>query len=328
METEMKMLNRRDFFHGLAAGAAWAALPGRAAAQAMPLRVIVPASAGSGQDVMVRSAQQAMTKSLGRPVVVENLPGSGGIIGTQRLVSSPPDGNTIAFVSNNHAVNPAVYKKMPYDSQKDVTPIAVLAETPFLLVVNSKRLAASNANEVVRLLKARPDEYNFGSSGNGTILHLAAEMFLDAAGAKARHVPYKGTGPMITDLMGGQIDFAVLAVPAVQSFLMAGTLTAVAATGATRVPSIPNLPTLREQAIDVEIGGWLVAIGPAKLPATEVQRLHDGIVSAWTSSEVKKAMAEQENLLRPSTAAEAKAFLANEQERFARLVRKVGVQVD
>ena len=250
----MQSKNRRAFIGALAATAILITHPTMVAAQGsnVPLRIIVPASAGSGQDVMVRSAQNAMSKTLGRPVIVENVPGSGGIIGTQQLVKAPPDGNTIAFVSNNHAVNPAVYKKMPYDSLKDITPITIVGETPFLLVVNPKRLPANNAKEVVALIKAKPDHYNFGSSGNGTILHLAAEMFVDEAGLKARHIPYKGTGQMITDLIGGQVDFGVLAVPAVQAHLKAGTLRAVAATGSTRVPSLANIPTLQEQGINVD----------------------------------------------------------------------------
>lgn len=324
----MPSIHRRHFIGGLAASAALLALPGHVSAQGSPLRVIVPASAGSGQDVMVRSAQYAMNKALGRPVVVEDLPGSGGIIGTQQLVKAAPDGNTIAFVSNNHVVNPAVYKKMPYDSLKDITPIAILAETPFVLVVNPNRLPAGNARELVALVRAKPDHYNFASSGNGTILHLAAEMFVDAAGLKARHIPYKGVGAMITDLIGGQIDFGVLAVPAVQPHLKAGTLRAVAATGATRVPSLPNLPTLQEQGLNVTVGGWLAAIGPAGLATAQVKRLHDGIVAAWTSPEVKKAMAEQENILRPSTSEAAAALFAREQARYAELVRKAGVTLD
>lgn len=324
----MPSIHRRHFIGGLAASAALLALPGHVSAQGSPLRVIVPASAGSGQDVMVRSAQYAMSKTLGRPIVVENLPGSGGIIGTQQLVKAAPDGNTIAFVSNNHVVNPAVYKKMPYDSLKDITPIAILAETPFVLVVNPNRLPAGNARELVALIRGKPDHYNFASSGNGTILHLAAEMFLDAAGLKARHIPYKGVGAMITDLIGGQVDFGVLAVPAVQPHLRAGTLRAVAATGATRVPSLPNIPTLQEQGLNVTVGGWLAAIGPAGLGTAQVKRLHDGIVAAWTSPEVKKAMAEQENILRPTTPEAAAALFAREQARYAELVRKAGVTLD
>lgn len=299
-----------------------------ATAQSSTLRIIVPASAGSGQDVMVRTAQNAMSKSLGRPVIVENIPGSGGLIGTQQLVKSAPDGNTIAFVSNNHAVNPAVYPKMPYDSQRDITPIAVVAETPFLLVVNPRKLPVSNAKEMAALLKSRPDQYNFGSSGNGTILHLAAEMYVDAAGVKVRHIPYKGAAQAMNDLLSGQIDFAVMAVPAVQAHLKAGTLRAVAATGATRVPSLPTVATLQEQGFNAVIGGWLAAVGPAKLPTADVKRLQDAILSAWGAPDVAKALADQENILIPMNSDTAGNFMAREQSRFAEIVRKIGVSLD
>lgn len=313
----------------LAALAALCLTTGVALAQtSAPLRLIVPASAGSGQDVMVRAAQNAMSKSLGRSVVVENIPGSGGLIGTQQLVKAVPDGNTIAFVSNNHAVNPAVYPKMPYDSLRDITPIAVVAETPFLLVVNPRKLPVNNAKDMVALLKSRPDQYNFGSSGNGTILHLAAEMFVDAAGVKVRHIPYKGAAQAMNDLISGQVDFAVMAVPAVQSHVKAGTLRAVAATGATRVPSLPGVATLQEQGFNAVIGGWLAAVGPAKLPASEVKRLQDGILSAWASAEIVRAMADQENILTPMPHEAAAQFMAREQARFADVVQRIGVSLD
>ena len=299
-----------------------------ATAQGNALRIIVPASAGSGQDVMVRTAQNAMSKSMKRAIVVENIPGSGGLIGTQQLVKATPDGNTIAFVSNNHAVNPAVYPKMPYDSLRDITPIAVVAETPFLLVVNPKNLPVSNAKEMVALLKSRPHQYNFGSSGNGTILHLAAEMFVDAADVKAKHIPYKGAAQAMNDLISGQIDFAVMAVPAVQAHVKAGTLRAIAATGATRVPSLASIPTLQEQGFNAVVGGWLAAVGPAKLPSAEVKRLQDAILSAWNSPEITKAMADQENALTPMSSDVAAKFMAHEQSRFADIVRKIGVSLD
>jgi len=322
--------HRRHFIGAIAATAATLALPRLAAAQAgaTPLRVIIPAGAGSGQDAIVRAGQNALTSALGRPVVVENLPGSGGLIGTEKLVRSAPDGNTIAFVSNNHAVNPSVYRKMPYDSLKDITPITVLGETPFLLVVNPNRIPAGNVKEMVALLKAKPDQYNFASSGNGTILHLAAEMFNDGAGVKARHVPYRGVGPMTSDLLGGQVDYGVLAVSAAHAHVKAGTLRALAATGATRVPSFAHLPTLKEQGVPVEVGGWLAAVGPARLPAAEVRRLHDAIVAAWTTPEVRKAMAEQENIIRPSSPEAAGAFFRSEISRYAELVRRAGVKLD
>ena len=149
----------------------------------------------------------------GQPIVIENLPGAGGITGTQAIVKAAPDGNTIGVVSNNHAVNPSVFKKLPYDSIKDITPITVIGSTPFVLVVNPAKVPAKNAKELQAFLKAKPGEYNYASSGNGTIIHLAGEMFVDAAGVDVKHIPYKGVGPQIADLIGGQVEMGVVGMP-------------------------------------------------------------------------------------------------------------------
>jgi tripartite-type tricarboxylate transporter receptor subunit TctC len=295
-----------------------------------PLRVILPVSAGSGVDTIVRAAAPALQKELGgQPVVIENLPGAGGITGTSALVKAQPDGNTIAFVSNNHAVNPSVYKKMPYDSLADVTPISVIGATPFVLVVNPTKLPVKNAKELVALLKAKPGVYNFASSGNGTIIHLADEMFVDAAGVDAVHIPCKGVGPMVADLIGGQVDFGVVAVPAVQGHLKNGTLRAIGVMGKTRVPSLPDLPTIAEQGFpEVDIAGWFAVLGPPKLPAAEVKRLHDAIVAAFADADVRAAMARQENLINPSTPEAAAQTLKSEQDRYAQLVKKANIALD
>ena len=328
----MHIASRRFVLGAIAASALALAGTGAAFAQAAnstPLRVIMPFSPGSGVDTIVRAAQPGLMKALNRPVVIENLPGAGGITGTSALVKAAPDGNTIAFVSNNHAVNPSVYKKMPYDTLNDVTPIVLVGETPFVLVVNPNKLPVKNAKELQAALKAKPDFYNFASSGNGTIIHLAAEMFLDAADVKARHIPYKGVGPMVTDLMSGQVDFGVFAINAVQGQLQSGALRAVAAMGGTRIPSVPDLPTLKEQGFkDAEVGGWFAAIGPAKLPPAEVKKLQAGIAAAFEMPEVKEAMAKQQNIIHPTSSEAAAQFLKNEQARYARLVQKADVKLD
>jgi tripartite-type tricarboxylate transporter receptor subunit TctC len=330
----MTQQTRRIFIGTLAAGALACATAFPAFAQTAgttaPLRVILPVSAGSGVDTIVRAAQNALSKALGgQPVVIENMPGAGGITGTSQLVKAPPDGKTIAFVSNNHAVNPSVFKKMPYDSLNDITPISVVGETPFVLVVNPAKLPAKNAKELADLLKAKPDFYNFASSGNGTILHLAAEMFVEAAKAKAKHIPYKGVGPMVTDLIGGQVDFGVLSVPSVQGHLKAGALRAIGITGDSRVASLPDVPTVKEQGFpDVDVAGWFAAIGPAKLPAAEVKRLNTAIVTAWASPEVKEAMAKQENIIHPSTPEVAAQFFRTEQARYGKVVQKAEIKLD
>jgi tripartite-type tricarboxylate transporter receptor subunit TctC len=313
------------------AAAAWAALaPAARAADRPPLRVILPVSAGSGVDTIVRAASAALSKELGgQAVVVENMPGAGGITGTAALVKAAPDGNTIAFVSNNHAVNPSVYKKMPYDSLADITPISVVGATPFVLVVNPKKLPANDAKELVALLKAKPGTYNFASSGNGTIIHLADEMFVEAAGVDARHIPYKGVGPMLADLIGGQVDFGVVAVPAVQGHLQNGSLRAIGIMGKARIASLPDVPTIAEQGFpDVDVAGWFAVIGPPGLPVAEVRRIHDAVVAAFAEPDVRAAMAKQENVINPTTPEAAAQMMRSEQERYARLVKKANVSLD
>lgn len=308
---------------------AWAA-PAALAQQAPPLRVILPVGPGSGVDAIARAAQNALSKALGgQPVVIENLPGAGGITGTQALVKAAPDGNTIAFVSNNHAVNPSVFKKLPYDSLNDITPISVVGGSPFVLVVNPSKVPAKTAKELQAFLKTRPDQFNYASSGNGTIIHLAGEMFVDAAGVQIKHIPYKGMGPMVTDLIGGQVELGVAAVAAVQGHLKSGALRAIGVMGRQRVPSMPELPTIAEQGFaEVDVAGWFAVVGPKGLAPAQVRRLHDAVVAAYRDPEVVAAMARQENFIQPSSPEAAAQFFASEQERYARLVKKAGLTPD
>ncbi|MDM0110440.1 tripartite tricarboxylate transporter substrate binding protein [Variovorax sp. J22R24] len=294
-----------------------------------PLRLVLPVGAGSGVDTIMRAATPSLTKALGgQGVVIENLPGAGGITGTSVVVRAPADGQTLGVVSNNHVVNPSVFKKMPFDAINDITPISVVGATPFVLVVNPK-VPAKNAKELQALLKAKPDGYNYASSGNGTIIHLAGAMFLDAAGVDARHIPYKGVGPMIADILGGQVEMGVVAVPAVQGQLKSGALRAIGVMGKTRVPSLPNVPTIAEQGFpEVDVSGWFAVIGPAKLPPAEVKRLHTAIVAAFNTPETKDAMAKQENIINPMTPEASAQFFKTEQERYAKLVKKANITAE
>lgn len=303
------------------AAPAWADTP--------PMRVILPIGPGSGVDTIVRAAQVALGKALNQPVVIENLPGAGGITGTSALVKAAPDGNTIAFISNNHAVNPSVFKKLPYDSLNDITPISVVGGSPFLLVVNPKLVSARNAKELQAFLKIKPEEHNYASSGNGTVIHLAGEMVIDALGVEVRHVPYKGMGPMITDIMAGQLEMGVASVPSVQGQLKSGTLRAIGVLGKSRVASLPDLPTFAEQGFpEVDVMGWFAVVAPARLPAAQVKRIHEAVVAAFADPEVKAAMAKQDNVINPSTPEAARQFLKAEQERFAKIVVKANVKLD
>ena len=176
---------------------------------------------------------------------------------------------------------------------------------------------------------AKPDTYNYASSGNGTILHLAGAMFMEAAGVEVRHVPYKGVGPMVADLLGGQVEMGVVAVPAVQGQLKSGALRAIGVMGKSRVASLPDVPTIAEQGFqDVDIAGWFAVVGPAKLPPAEVKRLYTGVVAAFAMPDAKEAMAKQENIINPMTPEASQQFFKSEQERYARLVKKANVTVE
>ncbi|MDA7414792.1 tripartite tricarboxylate transporter substrate binding protein [Xenophilus arseniciresistens] len=319
----------------LLAFAATAALAGFAGGSAQaqsqaPLRVILPVGAGSGVDVIVRSAQNALSRALGgQAVVIENLPGAGGITGTQALVKAAPDGNTIAVLSNNHAVNPSVFKKLPYDSLSDITPITIVGGSPFVLVVNPHKVAAKNARELQAAMKARPGEFNYASSGNGTIIHLAGELFVSEAGVSARHIPYKGMGPMITDIMAGQVEMGAAAVAAVQGQIKAGTLRPIGVMGKERVNSLPEVSTIAEQGLpNVDIAGWFAAVAPKGLPAAQVKRLHDAFVTAFNDPEVKAGFAKRDDFTILGTPEEAARFLKSEQERYAALVKKANVTLE
>lgn len=299
-------------------------------AQNIPVHVILPVGPGSTVDIMVRTAAAALSRELnGQTVVIENMPGAGGITGTAALVKAEPNGNTIAFVSNNHVVNPSVYKQMPFDSLNDITPIAVVGYSPFVLVVNPKAIPAKTAKELQIFLKERPDEFNYGSSGNGTILHLASEMFVQAAEVKVRHIPYKGVGPMVTDIMSGQVQLGVVALASVQAQIKNGNLRAIGIVGNKRVASMPDLPTIAEQGFPtVDMQGWFAVIGPAKLPLAQINRLHDAVSRAFNDPSVKDKLSEQDNFVDVTSPSVAAQYFKSEFETYAKLIQKSGLQID
>lgn len=293
-----------------------------------PVRLILPISAGSGVDAIARTAGPALGKALGQPVVIENLPGAGGITGAAAVVKAQPDGTTLGLVSNNHVINQSVFKSMPFDPIKDVTPISVLGATQLVLVVNPK-VPAKNVKELVALLKAKPDAYNYASSGNGTIIHLAGEMFLSEAGVKANHIPYKGTGPMVTDLLGGQVDMGVVALNAALPYLKAGTLRAIGVCGDARSPVAPDVPTIAEQGLpDYHVEGWFAVIGPANMKPADVKRVHDAFSTAFSSPEVVEALKKQATVIKPGSPEAAARYFRTEADRYAVLVKKANVKVE
>jgi tripartite-type tricarboxylate transporter receptor subunit TctC len=319
---------RRRVLAGLAGAAASLAAPRAVFAQASdkPIRFILPGAAASGVDIITRSALPALSKALGHPIVVENQPGAGGVVGTQALVRAAPDGMTLSVVSNNHVIYPSVYKSLPFDPIADITPIAIIGSTPMVLLVNPK-VPARNAKELIALLKAKPGELNYASSGSGTILHLATELFLDEAGAKAKHIPYKGVGPMLTDMIGGQVEFGTSSLPSVQQHIKAGALVPIGVASPARSLAAPDIPTLAEQGTNCVVEGWFAIVGPAKLPAADVQRIREAVATAFAAPEVREVMGKQGNTINVTTPDAAASYFRTELAKYATLVRKAGVEL-
>lgn len=292
-----------------------------------PVRFILPNAAGSGVDAITRAAQPAFAKALGASIVVENQPGAGGVVGLQALARTAPDGHTLSVVSNNVVIFPSVLKSLPFDMPGDFTPIAVVGATPMVLIVNPAKVQAASHKEFVALLKAKPGEFNYASGGNGTILHLATELYLDAAGVKAKHVPYKGVGPMVTDLLGGQVDFATAALPSVQGHIKSGKLRAIGALTAQRTPAAADIPTFAEQGLaNFEVEAWFAVIGPKGMSPAVVKKVHEAVVAAFADPAVKETMAKQGNTIRITTPEEARVAFRRELDKYAALVKKVGLE--
>lgn len=311
-----------------ALGATALAMPFAGLAQSdRPITFILPVGVGSGVDTITRAGLDALSAALGRPVVVDNKPGAGGIIGTSSIVQAKPDGSTYGMVSNNHVVFPSVYKSVPFDPIADITPVSVVGSTPFLLVANPSRVKARTVQELIQEMQARPDEYTYASSGNGTILHLAVEMFVHQAGVKGRHIPYRGVGPMMNDLIGGQVDIGVLALPAVRAQVESGALRALGACGDHRMPLLPELATLAEQGLsNYECSGWFAAVAPANLPEADVQRMYQALKEAFNAPEVQKRMQAQGNTIFAMDPAKTAAFFKSEMAKYAQIVKASGLE--
>ena len=312
-----KALNTRRQALLSLAGLALAGSPVLALAQSdKPVRFILPVSAGSGVDAITRAASNQLGKALGQSVVVDNQPGAGGVVGTQNLVKAAPDGQTLGMVSNNHVIYPSVLKSLPFDPVADVTPMVVNPKVP-----------ANTLKELVALLKANPGKLNYGSAGNGTILHLGAEQFKDATGTFSTHIPYRGTGPLVADLIGGQVDWAVVALPAIQGQIKAGLVRALAIASPQRSAAAPDIPTAAEAGVPgFQVEGWFAVIGPKGLSAEQVKRVNQAVVTAFNTPEVKEAMAKQGNTIQVSTPEAATAHFKRELAKYAALVKKAGVE--
>lgn len=311
---------------GLAVLAVTLLAPSLAVAQAKVTRLILPVGPGSGVDGAVRVMTDTLSKSLGQGVVIENLPGAGGVTGTAQIVKAPKDGSTVGIVSNNHVVNPAVYKTIPYDSVNDITPIMVLGATPFVLVAHPS-VEANTIPELLALAKAKPGMLNYASSGNGTIIHLAGQMLVSEGGVNITHVPYRATGQMVTDLLGGQVQLGFVAVNVASQHVKAGTLKALGVSTPVRSPMMPDVPTIAEQGLkNYALEGWFAVIGPAGMASADVARINSAFRSALSDPQVRDALVAQGYILQGGTPEAAKAYFAAETLRMGKLVEQAGLK--
>ena len=319
--------SRRLFLAASVAAISLGAWPLEASAQSGTVRFILPNATGSGVDAIARAAQPALSKALNAAVVVENQPGAGGVVGLQTLARSAPDGNTLSIVSNNVVILPSVMKSLPFDMPGDFTPIAIVGATPMVMVVNPAQVPATNSKEFIALLKSKPGKLNFASGGTGTILHLATELFLEEAGVKAEHIPYKGVGPMVTDIIGGQVEFGTAALPSVQPHIKSGALRAIGALGGQRTPAAPDIATFAEQGLPkLVVEAWFAVIGPKGMSPASVKKAHEAVVIAFADPAVKETMAKQGNTISISTPEQAQTAFRSELAKYAALVKKAGIE--
>ena len=288
------MFNRSLFI--IAAAVAAACSTGTAIAQkkadaypTKPIRLIVPFAPGGGTDIVARAMAQKLTEALGQAVVVDNRAGGGGTIGVETAVRAAPDGYTLAMVSGSYATNAAIFK-LQYDPVNDITPISLIGESGFLVSLHPS-VPAKTITELIALAKARPGAINYGSTGTGGITHLATELFHIMAGTQMAHIPYKGTGPALTDLLGGQIQVLFGAMPAMIPQHKGGRLRGIAVTTAKRNGVLPDIPTVGETIAGYEAILWYAAWGPKGLPKGIVTLLNGEIANAIKAPLMQERMA-------------------------------------
>ena len=289
-----------------------------------PIRIIVGFAAGGSTDVTARVVAQALSQRLGQQVFVENRPGAGGNIGAEAVAQAEPDGYTLLLTTNGTlAANPSLYKTLPFDVKKDFAPIALTARVPNLLVVNPS-VPANNVAEFIAYAKANPGKLNFGSSGNGTSLHIAGELFNKLAGVNMTHVPYRGGALVLTDLLGGQIQLMFEPVVEVVEQVRAGKVKALGVTTVKRSTLLPDVPTIAETLPGYEITSWNGLLAPAATPPDIITRLNRATDDALHSKEVQEKLAEQGSEPVGNTPEEFKAFIASELVKWRRLVEVSG----
>ena len=328
------MKNARRITRGACAAAATAVLMLGAfpatAAQAYPtkpIRFIVPYGAGGPGDTIGRLIGRKLTESLGQTVVVDNRSGATTIIGTELAARSPADGYTMLLISTTHAVNPSLFKKLPYDPIADFIPVTLLTATPFMLVVHPS-VAAKTVPELVALARSKPGQLNYGSSGNGSSIHLTTELLKAAAKIEMTHVPYKGSGPAFVDLIGGQINLLFSSTVSSLPHVKSGKLRGLAITSLKRASALPAIPTVAEYYPGFESSSWFGLLVPAKTPKPIVDRLLKDTRAALESPEVKDKLVSQGAEPGGCSPAEFAAFFHSEIKKWGGVVKSSGVRLD
>lgn len=287
-----------------------------------PLRAIVPFPPGGVVDTVARQVASKMSESMGQQVVVDNRAGASGSIGTALAAKAPRDGYTILFAFDTHAVNPHVYKNLAFDTLKDFEPVSLVVKIP-LAIAAAANVPASNLRELVALAKASPGKYSYASVGAGSSGHLAAEQLKLLSGIELVHVPYKGGGPAVADLLGGQIPFAFLAAGVVTQHIRSGKLKGLALTSAQRSAALPNVPTTAEEGFpQFDSGAWVGVVVPAGTPAGVIARLNTEVVKAARDPAVSSKLSDQTMVVMASTPAQLDEFIRAEYDKWGRLIRE------
>jgi tripartite-type tricarboxylate transporter receptor subunit TctC len=317
-----------------AAAAALAILSALAPAAAQdwpskPIKLIVPFPPGGGTDIIARVLGNHLGQSLKQPVVVENRPGAGGNIGIDLAAKSAPDGYTIVLgQTSNLAINPTLYKKLPYDPLKALAPVTLVADAPLALVVSADSKIRSLA-DLVAAAKAKPEALTFGSPGNGTVAHLTGELLQRAASIKMLHVPYKGSGPALTDLIGGRIDTFMASVPTALAQIKGGKLKALAVSSAKRSPALPDVPTMQEAGLKgFDSSTWFGILVPAGTPKPIIDELSAAINAALKAPEVAEKIALEGGAPLGGTVEQFDAYLKSELTSWSAVVKASGAEID
>ena len=292
-----------------------------------PIRLIVTFPPGGSTDVMARVLQPRLAELLGQPIVVENKGGAGGNIGVEAVVKSAPDGYTIGLAAAGAlTVNPSLMQNVPFDPLKDLTPITEIGESAFILAA-ANGFAPRDVKELIALAKGKPGGLSIGHGGNGTAMHLTAELFKHTAGVGLEMVPYRGSGPVTVDVMAGHIPLGITDMPSALALIRDGKLRALAVTSRARVDQMPDTPTLAEGGLPgFEAVGWFGIIGPAGMPPAVVARLNTAFVTALREPAIRDRIVAVGAVPRPMTPEEFKAFIISETQKWSELIKTAGIK--